>query len=139
MKNILIIMMPLVLMFSACSKKYPLDLGADYRLDYDGSSYFYILDANSTVIINSHISGFNFDSIFIIAVQKPVDLILQETYNNPEMNLKKRKKLFEESSLRLYWVINKNEHQVYGPFKKGEYLLKRKELGVPQELTLKDE
>jgi hypothetical protein len=108
-------------------------------LDYDGSSYFYILDANSTVIINSHITGFNFDSIFIITEQKPVDFILQETYNNPEMNLKKRKQLFEESSLRFYWIINKNEHQVYGPFKKEKYLQKRKELGVPQELTLKYE
>ena len=130
--------MPLVLMFSACSTKYPLELGKDYKLDYDGSSYFYILDANNTVIINSHITGFNFDSIFIIAEQKPIDLILQETYNNPKMDLKKRKKLFEESLLRLYWVINKNESQVYGPFKKEEYLQKRKELGVPPELKLNE-
>lgn len=136
MKNILIKIMSLLLVISACSTKYPVDLGGDYRLDYDGNSYFYVIDANSTVIINSHITGINFDSSFIVAEQKPVDSILKDSYDNPEMNQKKRKKLFKESSLRFYWVINKNEHQVYGPFKREEYIQMRKELEVPNKLIL---
>lgn len=125
-------------LFTACSNKYPLDLGSDYKLDYDGNSYFYLLDDKNTVIIKSHITKFNFDSIFIIAEQKPVNLILQETYNNPEMDLKKRDKIFKESGLRHYWVIDKEKTHVYGPYKKDEYIGKREELKVNKELDFNE-
>ena len=136
MKNIVLIIILLTLLFTSCSKKYPLDLGRGYNIDYDGNSYFYLLDKNNTVIVGSHITNFKFDSIFIIIEQKPVDLILKETYNNPEMDLKKRDRLFEESALRSYWIINKRDACSYGPYQKNEYLEKMLELKVPQELLV---
>lgn len=139
MKSLILNIMFLTLLFSACSEKYPIDLGESYKLDYDGNSYFYILDNNNTVIINSHITKFSFDSIFIIAEQKPVDLILNKKYDNKKMDFKKREEQFERSALRHYWVINKKEVRTYGPYKKEEYLEKRKELKVPKELLLKEE
>lgn len=138
MKNILMLTILLVLVLTACSPNYPLELGSGYQLDYDGNSYLYILDTQNTVIINSHIMAFNIDSIFILVEQKPVNLILQDTWNNPEMNLRKRDKLFKESPLRFYWIINKNEHQVYGPYNKEEYFRKRKELSISPGLKLKE-
>jgi hypothetical protein len=154
MKNAILIIMLLTLLFSACSQKYPLDLGGGYKIEYDANSYFCLVDKNNTEMVGGHITKFKFDSIYIVIEQKPVDLILKDTYNNPEWNLPKRDKLFEESTLRLYWIVNKKEKgvysfdkltrlarysNVYGPFKKDEYLRKREELNVPKELELTEE
>lgn len=153
MKNIILIVIPLAFLFSACSQKYPLALGDDYFIDYDGNSYFGLVDKNRTEMIAPHITKFNFDSVFIVVEQKPVDLILKDTYNNPEWNLEKRDKLFEDSRFYQYWIINKKEtgeysldtltqlahySNVYGPYTKEEFQQKREELGVPKKLQLKE-
>lgn len=139
MKYLILNIIFLTLLFSACSQKYPCDLGENYKLDYDGNSYFHLLDTNNTVIINSHITKYNFDSVFIVIEQKPIELILGGTYNNLKMNLTQEKKLINESPLRYYWMINKKDACIYGPFKKDEYLEKREELKIPKELVLKEE
>ncbi|MFO0478189.1 MAG: hypothetical protein ACK50L_05355 [Bacteroidota bacterium] len=146
--NILLIM----ILFS-CNSKYPLDLGKGYKLDYDANSYFDIQDSQNNIVIFAHVIDYSVDSTYIIAEQKPVDLILKNTYNNLEYNLKKRDKLFEKSTFRQYWIINKIEKgeysldtltqlakysNVYGPFQKQEYLQKREELGISRELKLKE-
>lgn len=38
-----------------------------------------------------------------------------------------------------FWIIAHKQKQVYGPFKREEYLLKRKEVGIPNSLRLKKE
>jgi len=38
-----------------------------------------------------------------------------------------------------YWIITHNQDSVYGPFSTEEYLIRRKVLGVPDELMLKFE
>ncbi len=128
----------ILLSLLSCTQKYPMKLGADYKLDYDGNSYFYLLDLQNTVIIGSHITQFNFDSLFIIIEQKPVELILKNTYNDPKINLKKRDEIFENNKLKLYWIINKNNSYLYGPYDKKQYFAKRKELNVPKSLQLKN-
>lgn len=135
----------------SCNSKYPLDLGKGYKLVYDPNSYFGIIDSQGTIIIDAHVIDYSFDSTYIIAKQKPVDLILKNTYNNSEYDLKKRDKLFEKSTLSQYWIINKKKvdeysldtvskllrhSPIYGPFTKEKYLQKREELGVPKELQL---
>lgn len=144
--NILLIM----ILFS-CNSKYPLDLGKGYKLDYDANSYFDIQDSQNNIVIFAHVIDYSVDSTYIIAEQKPVDLILKNTYNNLEYDLKKRDKLFEKSTFRQYWIINKKEKysldtltklakysNVYGPFQKQEYLQKREELGISKTLKLKE-
>lgn len=37
-----------------------------------------------------------------------------------------------------YWIVDHANDSIYGPFKNEEYLQKRKELGVPEKLKLKD-
>ena len=138
MKNIILSIIPLTMLFSACSQKYPLDLGGGYKIEYDPASYFCLVDTNNTIVVNAHITKFKFDSIFIIIEQKPVDLILKDTYNNPDWNLKKRDSLFEESTLRSYWIINKRKACSYGPYQKNKYLEKMLKLKVPQELLVNE-
>jgi hypothetical protein len=143
----------LIMVLFSCNPKYPLDLGKGYQLVYDPNSYFGIIDPRGMGVIDAHIIDYSVDSTYIIVKQKPVDLILKDTYNNPEWNLKKRDKLFEKSTFRQYWIINKKEKgeysldtltqfarysNVYGPFDRQEYLQKREELGVPRELKLKE-
>lgn len=143
----------LIMVLFSCNSKYPLDLGNGYKLDYDANSYYVIVNSQGIGMIGSHIFNYSFDSTFIIIEQKPVDLILKDTYNNPEWNLEKRDKLFEDSRFYQYWIINKKEtgeysldtltqlahySNVYGPYTKEEFQQKREELGVPKKLQLKE-
>ena len=129
-------------------------MGKGYKLVYDPNSYFGIIDSLSNIVFDAHVIDYKVDSTSIIVKQKPLDLILKNTYNNSEFDLKKRDKLFQKSTLQQYWIINKKENteytldtvtqlarysNVYGPFQKEEYLQKREELGVPKELQLKEE
>ncbi len=38
-----------------------------------------------------------------------------------------------------YWIINKNDDIIYGPFNQSKFIEKRKELDVPKELKMKFE
>ncbi|UBM61168.1 hypothetical protein LA303_06970 [Candidatus Sulfidibacterium hydrothermale] len=71
------------------------------------------------------------------------------------MTYREANKTFKESTFLQYWILNKKEKNiyvgsdsireraiysnVYGPYKWKEYLQKRKELGVPEDLKLKKE
>lgn len=44
-----------------------------------------------------------------------------------------------ETVVYYYWIINKNNSEVYGPLLFDNYLAKKKELGVPETLKLKSE
>ncbi len=123
---------------SSCTQKYPMELGGGYKVDYDGNSYFYLLDKNNTVVIESHIKSFKEDSKFIIVEQIPVKLILDSINKTPHVTLKKRDEILKKSKLKKFWIINKVSNNIYGPLKKDEYLQKRKELKIPKELELKE-
>lgn len=152
MKKVVLNILLIMVLFS-CNSKYPLDLGKEYKLVYDPNSYFGITDPQNNVVIDAHVIDYSVDSTYIIVKQKPVELILKDTYNNPEWNLKKRDKLFEDSRFYQYWIINKKEtgeysldtltqlahySNVYGPYTKEEFQQKREELGVPKKLQLKE-
>ncbi len=136
-------------MITSCSEhKYP-DLGDGYKFASDGNSTA-IVNYENTVMVGTEILEYTFDSTFIIVSQRPWDVpdvpgIKGMTYN-------KRREAFEKSTFLQYWILDKKEKNinigynsirkrakysnVYGPFTKDEYLQKRKELGVPQDLKL---
>lgn len=156
-KNAAIIIGVALTLFS-CEPKSPLDLGNGYTLDYDSWSHVFILDSNNTVLINAHVVTYAFDSTYVLVEQKPRGDILKETFHNPNIRHPEVKKIFEESSLRYYWIINKKEKNefigsvgedvnwirgiysnIYGPYSKEQYKQKRKELRVPDLLRLSNE
>ena len=128
------------------------NLGCGYIFDTCDGNSLAIINSDNNIMIDDIILDYAFDSIFIIASQRPWDVpgvsgIKEMTYNQ-------RNESFEKSTFRQYWIINKKERvdytldtltqlarysNVYGPFKKEEYLHKREELGVPKELKLKEE
>lgn len=44
-----------------------------------------------------------------------------------------------ESPIHDFWIVNQNTSDVYGPMSFEQYLAKKKELGVPENLQLKYE
>jgi hypothetical protein len=144
MKNVVaIVTIAILSMITSCSEqKYP-DLGNGYSLVSDGMYSLELVNAQNSVMISPHILAYAFDSVFIVASQRPWDI--PGVSGLREMTYNQRNEAFEKSTFRQYWIINKREKgeysldtltqlsrysNVYGPFKKQEYLQKRKELGV---------
>ena len=153
MKKFLFISVILLsVLFSGCDKifcKYSNlpELGDGYKFDYDGRYTLSIVDLSNNIVITETILDYVFDSTFIIVSQRPWDSIP----NIKTMNYTESNKAFENSTFQQYWIINKKEQSkysldtltmrarysnVYGPFKKNDYLKKRAELKVPKELEL---
>ena len=80
-----------------------------------------------------------FDYTYILIVQEPlpntkgwIDKYKFEQYINPNYK--------EFSDVKIwYWVINKIDDIIYGPYKKEMYLEKRVEIGVPDSLRFRFE
>lgn len=144
-------------LITSCSK-FP-DLGYGYQLDYNGMNDISIIKCLQegdapTIFIHGHILDYSFDSTFIIVAERPRDSVPECTGTITGMTAKICNKAFEKSSFRQYWIVNKKEKSeyfldtlsnlarysnVYGPFKKDEYLRKRDELNLPPKLVLKEE
>ena len=147
MKNLLTILF-ISFIITQCIKSP--DLGDGYKLDSDGKYSLQIVNSENTVIINAHILEYAFDSTFVIIMQRPWDSIP----NVKEMNYNEANNAFKQSLFHQYWILNKKMKgvylydsiskevtysNVYGPFKKDGYLLKKKELGVSESLKFKTE
>jgi len=126
------------------------DLGDGYSLrdlSYVNTSQISVpSESGWGIAVKTHVLDYAFDSTFIIAAQRPWDSV-------PEVRFTKywKNSVFNKSTFVQYWIINKKEEciwyydtltqqgyysNVYGPFKRKEYLEKRERLGVPVNLKL---
>jgi len=142
-----------IFLFHSCKEKPPTNLGNNYFLK--SLRYTFILDSTNVIIIMPQIVAWNYDSIFIIVKQKPLDeiydSILMEHPNTPS-NYQNR--LYEECQIFNYWIIDKRKEldsyydekmrsrkyigAVFGPLTYEAYWAQRKELDVPDLLKLKE-
>jgi len=156
MKNIKLV--PLffltMLLLQSCKEEPPMKLGGNYFLTTDGSwGHTIILDSTRGIIIGQQIVAWNYDSIFIIAKQKPFDELFDSiSMKHPNTPLNYREKLYYESEINNYWIIDKRKEinsyydgrkwrytkGVYGPITYEEYWEKRREFNVPDSLTLRE-
>ena len=139
----------------SCQEKVMLKLGNDYNLDYDLNHYRAVFHNENEGLdgrgqyLDGDILEFNYDSTFVIALIKPVDKINESKAGRKVNNYYDRERLIKASLMREYWILNKKIKQelimnkygysnsnVYGPFNKQEFELKRKELGVSDSLKL---
>jgi len=150
----------IVLLLSRCDRiicKYQdlPNLGNGYNFETLDCKTLEIVNSDNTVMIDGIILAYAFDSTFIIASQRPWN-VSDVPGGIKEMTYKQRNEAFENSTYRQYWIINKKEKNeytgyvgngnsmravysnVYGPFRKEEYVRKREELGVSKELQLKE-
>lgn len=153
-KYLLISVVMFFFLFTGCDKiicKYDNlpDLGNGYKFETLNCKTLEIVNSENTVMVMGLILNYTFDSTFIIVSQRPWDSIP----NIRNMNYSEATEAFEKSTFQQYWIINKKEKSeysldtltnlarysnVYGPFKKDEYLQKREELKVPEVLVLKE-
>ena len=132
------------------------DLGNGYKFETYDCKTLSIINSSNTEMIPPEILYYSFDSTFVIAAQRSWDSIPHIR----QMDYYEAEKAFETSTFVRYWILNKKEKNenigvdtvrkrdegtfeiraiysnVYGPYKWKEYLRKRKELGVPENLIL---
>lgn len=144
--KIKIIFLLIIIAAISCKENTDITLGEKYKLVNSASmNDLIIVNTNNIVIINGHILDYAFDSIFIIAVQRPRDSVV----GLQTMTFKESRKAFKNSNFKQYWIIDKTKalvfsevsktySNVYGPFKKQDYIRKRYELNVPEALQLKE-
>ena len=130
-----------LLMVIGCRNKLPIYFGDGYKLILSASYHDRaIVKKYNICVIHGHILKYNFDSTFIIALQNPRFLIVPKQEHIPYKD-------FDHTTRRHYWIINKKMESifnseiekysnVFGPYSKEEFLIKRKELGVPDILVL---
>lgn len=150
MKKFIFISTILILSIMTCCKRFP-DLGNEYQLDYNGMNDISITKCLKegdapTIFIYGHILDYAFDSNFIIVAERPRDSVP----GIGTMTQPKYQEAFEQSTFKQYWIIDKTKEpvfnektkiysNVYGPFRNDAYLVKKRELGVPDSLRLKSE
>jgi hypothetical protein len=149
-KSFVLFLLVLILA-QACEQKYPMKIGENYFLNYDGPwGYAWILDSINIAIIDIEIVAWNYDSTFIIAKQKPFRSIFDSIRTKyPNTSLTFRDKLYKGTKIYYYWIIDKRKpcyfdeenceyikESVEGPFTREKYWEKRRELGVPDSLRL---
>ena len=111
----------------------------NYELDYNPNEEIWLVnkklssDGYDLISINGHILFYGHSKDFIIAIQKPSDSIYsyKEELRFPEMMDKIYKSNFVQ-----FWILKIKNDSLYGPFKKNEYLKKRKEIGVPDNFKI---
>ena len=152
-KHLICLFVSIIMLFLSCNPNYKTELGNGYYLDtYEGKDYACICDSTRTILIDMCVLDYAYDSIFIIATQKPYVEIYDSLYNaNPKLRYEETKRIFKESLKYYYWIINKKQESiyyydtvtqksyrenVYGQYNREEYLKKREELGVPDNLRL---
>jgi len=127
------------LILSGCIKfrctKFP-DLGDGYRLDYDPVGDISILDTKNTVIVEGHVLDYSFNEDFIIASERPRSIFPECNGSMPNATSDMCDEVFRKSKFYQIYIIVKKKRLVLGPFNKEQYLLKKKELGIPEDLRL---
>ncbi len=112
----LLLFLILITTMTSCSE-FP-DLGGNYIFNHDENYYYLLSDTNNKTIIDVHITKYYVDSTYIIV----------SSYENKNIALK-------NSSFMLYWIINKSNDSIFGPFYKDKYIVKLKEISLPLNIS----
>lgn len=118
-----------LLIFSCCSNGLP-DLGNGYHFAHNSANDLSIVKPEHTYILYGAICEIAIDSTFILAAEKPRDSVPCSG------DLKHCDDLFANSDFRQYWIINKMNDSVHGPFDDKAFQVEREEMKVPKTLTL---
>ncbi|MFC2187430.1 hypothetical protein ACFCT7_08940 [Fulvivirgaceae bacterium LMO-SS25] len=125
------------------------DLGKGYKFVHEGKYGLSIVNEKNTIVVQQHVLEYKYDSVFV--AQRPFNSISgRDTMTYSEFN-----KEFKNSTFKQYWIIDKTKDcenvgfdsvnqiakysNVFGPYLKNEFMLKRNILGVPKELKFEQE
>jgi hypothetical protein len=83
-------------------------------------------------VIYGDIISYDFDSRFVIAAEKPRDSV--SGINS--LSYEEAERLFNQSNFRQFYILDKINEHLYGPFKRELFDRKRMELNVPDSLKI---
>jgi hypothetical protein len=114
-------------------------IAENYKLDYNPNEEICLINKQKSgngydlISISGHILFYGYSEEYIIAIEKPRDSI----YNFKEnLRYDKMMKKVLESNFNQFWILKVKNDSLFGPFQKTEYLKKRKEIGVPDNLKI---
>jgi hypothetical protein len=129
------------------------DLGSGYHFINHECQWAIIYDTScgDCTTIQEDVLELAYDSTFIVVSQRPYNDLSIVDFD--KMTQSERHAALERSTFRQYWIINKrgprymiidyndseksHDANVYGPYQKDEFVLRRRQLGVPDSLTLR--
>ncbi|MFH0895816.1 MAG: hypothetical protein V2A54_15380 [Bacteroidota bacterium] len=123
-----------ILVITVGCSKFP-ELGKGYKFIYNSFDDIGIVNKNDIFVIHGGVIEYGCNDKFIIASERPRDSVPECNFQNGE-NMGDCNRAYNESDFFQYWIICKDNDSVWGPFKKDEFLIKRKEKGVPVYLHL---
>jgi hypothetical protein len=106
---------------------------------------YYLLGSEANTVISEEVQGkdgvyndvilgkivdYDFDKKFIIVFRNASEKAKSYFEDHPLWAQQKGKNPIQ------YWIIVKSKRTIYGPFDNPEFLIKRKELGIPDDLTV---
>ena len=135
MKQIIFIAL-LSIIISSCENN---EIEKGYALNYDASDEICLINKKKSsngydlISISGHILFYGHSRDYIIAVQKPKDSIYSR---NENLNYNEQMNKVYQSEFYQFWILKIKNDTLFGPFRKEEYLKKRKEIGVPENFKI---
>jgi len=135
MKRIIIIAFLSILIVSCKDKS----IGKNYELDYNPNEEINLINKQKSengydvISISGHILFYGHSKEYIIVIQKPQDSIFN--FNENLKYNEMMKKVFE-SNFNQFWILKVENDSLFGPFQKAEYLKKRTEIGIPDNIKI---
>ena len=128
----------LLLTFAFVSCKDNL-IGKNYELDYNPNEEIHLVNKQKSgngydiISIPGHILFYGHSKDYIIVIQKPSDSIY---HFNVSLKYDEMMEKIFANNFNQFWILKVKNDSLFGPFQKGEYLKKRKEIGVPDNFKI---
>src|SRR5687768_12685040 len=103
-KKAALTLMIVTMLTSSCVQQYPFNLGKGYILESDHNSYLSIAHSSHGVV-GGQVTKFNYNSTFIVAEQKPSEIIYIQGRAKGLNKYDQHLKYFDTSTFKQYWII----------------------------------
>ena len=139
MKNLISIIF-FAAIFCSCENPSTKELGYGYFLTHNSMGDYaiakpingYSTSETFSYTIYGAIVSFDFDSLYLIAAERPRDSV-PEIENLPYNDAQR---LFKQSNFSQYYILNKKKDKLYGPYTWLTFNVKRKEFNVSDKLNM---
>jgi hypothetical protein len=128
MKYIFIILVLSLLNCSCGNRDSIVDIDNGYQIFFEGATVSWI--SGNNLKISCNILSYVCKENFMLVAQEPDKNCFP---HDPKIQA------IKDVDIIQFWIIETKKHKLYGPFKLSDFLKKRKELGVPENMKLKIE
>jgi len=125
-------------MLLGCEEYRPTNLGNGYIVDFNvRGAKLSILNSKNTVVVESQVLGYGFDSKYIVVSQRPWDSVSECKFLKGETP-NQCKVAFDKSNFCQYWIIEKKTEKIFGPCNLEKYEDLHRQLAVKANIKLEN-